>query len=605
MKNYLVLFHKSLSILLLIILISILSSCLKNSNVDDIIIPGADLESLNISDNFNWNLTKRISINLNFIETQASNNPLKSIRVDILSPDDETKFFTGATNVLGEINELITVNIFYNELLIRTSFLDTIISIDHESINSTLSAENTSGGFDIESGSVFKSGLATNLLTNPDFDNDDFNWTSSFYTTTDLDKWYMKDTAGHPVYNERVQYNGNWVARIYSISHAQAWCAQIVDNVTVGSTYTLAADGQVLSGIGTDNCSIKLQFCGSNLNANPISNNKLKSWNSEYRHRGISAVAPVGTVHIRVILWVSNTATSDGSVIFDNIRLYEGADSDGDGIIDSEDDYPSDATRAFNNYYPDENVFGTLAFEDIWPGKGDYDFNDLIIDYNINPITNSLNRVVEIEQIFAVRAIGGSFHNGFGIQYNMEPSSISNIDVDQGASLTTEAGQDSAVIIYFSDAYSILSANPSESFVNTDPNGVYVNPDTLINTIELTGTLPSFSSLGTPPYNAFIYIDATRAREVHLPEFYPTDLASGYFGQYQDNTQIGTPSTYYKTSTNLPWAINIPVSFDYPIEKAEITSAYNHFSAWAESEGASYSDWYLDNPGYRNSANIY
>ncbi|MCX6284989.1 MAG: DUF4842 domain-containing protein, partial [Bacteroidetes bacterium] len=62
---------------------------------------------------------------------------------------------------------------------------------------------------------------------------------------------------------------------------------------------------------------------------------------------------------------------------------------------------------------------------------------------------------------------------------------------------------------------------------------------------------------------------------------------------------------YYKTTNNLPWALNIPVSFDYPWEKVSVLSAYNYFATWAESGGVSYPDWYKDLPGYRNSANIW
>ncbi len=57
-----------------------------------------------------------------------------------------------------------------------------------------------------------------------------------------------------------------------------------------------------------------------------------------------------------------------------------GTDADGDGVPNDEDDYPNDGDRAFDNYYP-ANGPGTLAYEDLWPGKGDYDFNDLVLDY--------------------------------------------------------------------------------------------------------------------------------------------------------------------------------------------------------------------------------
>jgi|GEM_PF-4582326 len=38
---------------------------------------------------------------------------------------------------------------------------------------------------------------------------------------------------------------------------------------------------------------------------------------------------------------------------------------------------------------------------------------------------------------------------------------------------------------------------------------------------------------------------------------------------------------YYLTSVNLPWCLNIPVTFDYPFEYIHILQVYNHFAEWA------------------------
>ena len=54
------------------------------------------------------------------------------------------------------------------------------------------------------------------------------------------------------------------------------------------------------------------------------------------------------------------------------------ADCDNDGVSDVYDDYPCDASKAYNRYFPSENEYGTLAFEDLWPHTGDYDMNDLV-----------------------------------------------------------------------------------------------------------------------------------------------------------------------------------------------------------------------------------
>ena len=63
--------------------------------------------------------------------------------------------------------------------------------------------------------------------------------------------------------------------------------------------------------------------------------------------------------------------------------------------------------------------------------------------------------------------------------------------------------------------------------------------------------------------------------------------------------------SYYKTGNNLPWAIEIPVSFDYPYEKVDILQTHLKFGEWATAGGESFQDWYLDKAGYRNESNIY
>jgi len=71
------------------------------------------------------------------------------------------------------------------------------------------------------------------------------------------------------------------------------------------------------------------------------------------------------------------------------------------------------------------------------------------------------------------------------------------------------------------------------------------------------------------------------------------------FGSINDDSKP-TENRYYKSQNNLPWAIDIPVDFVYPIEKVEIIKGYKKFADWASSGGTVYEDWYLDNDGYRD-----
>lgn len=292
--------------------------------------------------------------------------------------------------------------------------------------------------------------------------------------------------------------------------------------------------------------------------------------------------------------------------------IYNSTDIDGDGVPDNMDDYPTDPELAFDNFYPGEGVFGTLAFEDLWPSKGDYDFNDVVVDYNINQITNAQNKVVKVKPVIVPRASGASFRNGFGFQLDVPPSAIAYVTgfehhmgiISLNAN-GTEASQSKAVIIPFDNFFKITPYGGNGSTgVNTSPNVAFVIPDTLKLEFKLsTPILPE--NLGMPPYNPFIFVNQDRTREVHLPDFPPSDLMNtAYFGT-KDDTSDPLTGRYYRAASNLPWAINLIEKFDYPIEKAPVNQAYLHFIEWIESNGLLYNDWHKNLDGYRNPLKIY
>jgi LruC domain-containing protein len=286
-------------------------------------------------------------------------------------------------------------------------------------------------------------------------------------------------------------------------------------------------------------------------------------------------------------------------------------DTDGDGVSDVFDEYKTDKLKAFNNYYPSKNVTGTLAFEDLWPYKGDYDFNDLVVDYNINQVTNGKNEVVSIDSKILVRADGATYRNALAFALNTAPANIASVTGQKNTknylkllSNGAEAGQAKAVVPVFDDAYNALPYPGAGVGINTVEDSPYSTPDTMFVNINFV-TPVAFTTLGTPPYNPFMIVNRVRGVEVHLPNHAPTSLADmSILGKGQDNSNPGT-STYYVSDTSLPWAINFPESFDYPAEKQDITQAHLMFNDWAISRGYSSMDWYQKKPGYRNSSLIY
>ncbi|GAB1418018.1 hypothetical protein MASR2M12_07830 [Bacteroidales bacterium] len=257
--------------------------------------------------------------------------------------------------------------------------------------------------------------------------------------------------------------------------------------------------------------------------------------------------------------------------------------------------------------------FGTLAFEDLWPAKGDYDFNDLVLDYQFRILINTSNKVQKVTGTFIIRAFGATFENGFGFQLpqTVNPADLTVSGYELSESFInldgngTESGQNAPTIIVYDNAYNQMPHPGVGIGVNTTPGAPYVTPDTLTITIDFKPNAVSFNELDISNFNPFLIVNKVRGHEVHLPGYKPTALVNtALFGQDDDDTKP-TNGKYYVTNNNLPWAINIYEKFDYPIEKQDILAVHLKFAEWATSGGVLFPDWYKNLNGYRNNALIY
>jgi len=260
------------------------------------------------------------------------------------------------------------------------------------------------------------------------------------------------------------------------------------------------------------------------------------------------------------------------------------------------------------NYYPASDT-STLAFEDLWPNYGDYDMNDLVMGYKFKIVSYTQSgKVKDIYVTFVVRAQGAGLLNGFGFQLpTVNPNSIlSVIGVGEQVGYSigsngTENNQSKAVFIIFDDTHKFMSS------WNT-VKGEIPSPWKTFNIhIKFSQTNSvTLQQLNIQEWNPFLVKNSVRGQEIHLPDYKPTDLADiTLFGTGNDDTQPGI-NKYYKSITNLPWAIDIYGKFYYPTETSDISGAYLHFGNWAESNGQLYQDWWLNTgSGYRNENLIY
>jgi LruC domain-containing protein len=291
-------------------------------------------------------------------------------------------------------------------------------------------------------------------------------------------------------------------------------------------------------------------------------------------------------------------------------------------------------------YYP-ASGYSTLAFEDLWPAKGDYDFNDLVVEYQFRTATNASNFITEIVGTFIVRAAGAGTANGFGFElHGLDTTGF----IASGSSLMSgwnayvnttdgwEDGQTYPVVIVTDDVSRDMDyANTQGWHSKHEPPVVFTVKITPRVGVEVE---PSNFLVDYLSFNPFLIIDwqnEGRNKEVHKIDFPPTDLADpSYFGQDDDYSVTGSSASlfgasYYQTSNRFPWVLEIPSAvmtptlfnsvFDYPTEKSDINWAYLHFAEWAESGGVTYGStdpdplhepwWIKKTGGYRNILNIY
>ena len=289
-------------------------------------------------------------------------------------------------------------------------------------------------------------------------------------------------------------------------------------------------------------------------------------------------------------------------------------DRDNDGISDIFDDFPDNPDKAFhtNNYSN-----STLVFEDLWPQKGDYDFNDMVIDYNMFFHKNVQGEITNLITEFELKAVGARYRNGFAVQFPFNSNNIANMTVIDGTddlsysnlishsafNPSLEEGS-KAVVKFINNTFDFIPANGT-NFINTQAGVSYIEPVKIALNIEFNTPEELENWQWAIPFNPFIFVDLDRGHEVHLADYPPTELADmDMLGTSDDSSNINQ-NRYYKTLNNHPWALNIAESWDYPYENKKINHAYLKFQAWAESSGASYPDWYLNLPGYRNDELIY
>lgn len=214
-----------------------------------------------------------------------------------------------------------------------------------------------------------------------------------------------------------------------------------------------------------------------------------------------------------------------------------------------------------------ETRVGTLAFEDLWPSGGDYDMNDVVIEYSRAISFTKENKVTQVVETFKTKSIGDNavFNNYFGFQMTH---------------LGTVTTSSDAVVVENTSSSIIISKSAKEQL-----GEVY--------SITRTGLIDYDKDVVLKDFNPYIIIgsytkDTPSRKEVHLPKYQSTSLADkGLNNTIED-------AYYIKRDGSFPFAIDIPMlNFNLATEKMRIDEEYPKFRTWVDSNGAEGADWYL------------
>lgn len=339
--------------------------------------------------------------------------------------------------------------------------------------------------------------------------------------------------------------------------------------------------------------------------------------NSEHAINNITLVAGNNIVSLRV----PKDAVAGNS--WSRFRFSQQADlaATGGSTSGEVEDHPIVVTDPglTYRYYPSEHTWVTLAYEDQWPNSDDYDMNDVVMHYRTVQVLRD-NAVVRIDILGELQALGGYYHNGFAVQLdNVLTSNVNTSlvrllhnDVRQAYSgkngATTydivEPGNTQAVIMISQDLWKNIASNCT--FHRTEKQCIETPRFAFEVSVPLFDAVPSVDP-SQALYNPFIFATEGlyhggtfseapgRSLEIHLVDKAPTEKFNTAFFGLGDDTSDPSAGRYYRNSNNLPWALEVSTTWNWPAERVPLIDAYPQFQPFVESGGSQDADWYHTN----------
>ncbi len=234
---------------------------------------------------------------------------------------------------------------------------------------------------------------------------------------------------------------------------------------------------------------------------------------------------------------------------------------------------------------------GVYAFEDLWPAKGDYDMNDVVVDFKHEhelSRTNPNEDFTTFQETFYLTTYQNfvTLTNGLALKLNtkVQPKSIAMRKIASG------------------------SDEPENVTFEKDGNIYYLTEDvkgeigtTYILELTYSAGLSSDKLASVQPF-IFRKEPDNQNWEVHIPYEAPTTkMNTSYFGK-DDDASVPKDNIFFVRSGDYPFAfylagVNIDAFMDTILvrgnESKKINDLYPDFLIWSTSKGVESPAWYL------------
>lgn len=270
---------------------------------------------------------------------------------------------------------------------------------------------------------------------------------------------------------------------------------------------------------------------------------------------------------------------------------------------------PEDAvemTYEFNECYYLLYSSGNVMFEDNWPMKGDYDFNDFVARYKfINRLSlgNGDYSKEGVTLTVDFLALGGMYPYHLGLQLDKLPAKfIESFEVQNATEgITAEfvnPGEDTPAIFIFKGCENWKGRDGK--YFNTEKGHIVADSKDLP-TVTIYAKVYCFNNPAkdyalkysglSENQNFFLKLRDNGSKEIHLMGYEPTHFyQDGYKKDAQDKM---SEEIKYRSVDGFVWGIKVPQGTPYPYEGVDILKAFPTFGNWVTTNGNfDYVGWY-------------